>query len=62
MFMHAGWVHVGGNMLFLWVFGRRIEDACGPWRYLTFYLFCGISADLLMAQGPEPSGPAPGAT
>lgn len=46
-FIHADIFHLGGNMLFLWVFGRRVEDACGPWRYLSFYLLCGLCADLL---------------
>lgn len=46
-FMHAGPVHLVGNMLFLWVYGRRVEDACGPWRFLAFYLTCGLCADLL---------------
>ncbi len=46
-FIHADFFHLIGNMIFLWVFGRRIEDACGPWRYLAFYLVCGLSADLL---------------
>jgi membrane associated rhomboid family serine protease len=46
-FIHADFFHLIGNMIFLWVFGRRIEDACGPWRFLAFYLVCGLSADLL---------------
>ncbi len=46
-FIHADIFHLAGNMLFLWVFGRRVEDACGPWRYLSFYLFCGLAADML---------------
>lgn len=46
-FIHANLLHLGGNMVFLWVFGRRIEDACGAWRYLVFYLACGLSADLI---------------
>lgn len=46
-FIHADFFHLAGNMLFLWVFGRRIEDACGAWRYLIFYLVCGLSADLV---------------
>ena len=46
-FIHADFIHLAGNMLFLWVFGRRVEDACGPWRYLAFYLLAGLSADLL---------------
>lgn len=47
IFIHADFIHLAGNMLFLWVFGRRVEDACGPWRYLAFYLLAGLSADLL---------------
>lgn len=46
-FLHANLLHLGGNMVFLWVFGRRVEDACGPWRYLAFYLLCGLGADLM---------------
>lgn len=44
MFLHADPLHLIGNMLPLWVFGRRIEDACGPWRYLAFYLLAGTMA------------------
>jgi membrane associated rhomboid family serine protease len=44
MFMHEGWLHIGGNMIFLWAFGPQIEDAMGPFRYLTFYLLCGLAA------------------
>ena len=44
MFLHAGWVHILGNMLFLWVFGPAIEDVMGPWRYLFFYLLGGLAA------------------
>lgn len=44
MFLHGGLGHLLGNMLALWVFGRRVEDACGPWRFLTFYLFAGTLA------------------
>jgi membrane associated rhomboid family serine protease len=47
IFMHGDIFHLGGNMLFLWVFGRRVEDACGHWRFLSFYLLCGMCADLL---------------
>ncbi len=46
MFMHAGWLHIGGNMLFLWVFGPEIEDVMGPLRYLIFYLLGGVAASL----------------
>ncbi len=44
MFMHAGWLHIGGNMLFLWVFGPEIEDVMGPLRYTIFYLLGGVAA------------------
>jgi membrane associated rhomboid family serine protease len=49
MFLHGGILHLLGNMLFLWVFGRRVEDACGAGRFLLYYLFAGVSADLLTA-------------
>jgi membrane associated rhomboid family serine protease len=44
MFMHAGWLHILGNMLFLWVFGPEIEDVMGAGRYLAFYLLGGLAA------------------
>jgi len=44
MFLHGGWMHVLGNMLFLWVFGRNLEDLVGGWRFLLFYLICGLAA------------------
>lgn len=47
MFLHGGLSHLIGNMLALWVFGRRVEDACGPWRFLAFYLLAGTSAHIL---------------
>ena len=47
MFLHSGWLHLGGNMLFLWVFGDNIEDFFGHFAYLFFYLVCGIGAGLL---------------
>jgi membrane associated rhomboid family serine protease len=46
MFMHAGWMHIIGNMVFLWAFGPEIEDAMGPFRYLAFYLLGGIVASV----------------
>ena len=49
MFLHGDPFHLFGNMLFLWVFGRRVEDACGPTRFLLFYLLAGTSADLITA-------------
>ena len=44
MFMHAGWVHLGGNMLYLWIFGDNVEDRFGHLRFTMFYLFCGLAA------------------
>jgi hypothetical protein len=44
MFMHGGWFHLIGNMLFLWVFGNNIEDVTGHGRFLVFYLLCGVAA------------------
>jgi membrane associated rhomboid family serine protease len=47
MFMHGGLVHLGGNMLFLWIFGNNVEDALGPVRFLAFYLLGGLAATAL---------------
>ncbi len=44
MFMHAGWVHLGGNMLYLWIFGDNVEDRFGHAKYTIFYLLCGLGA------------------
>ncbi len=44
MFLHAGWLHIIGNMVFLWTFGPEIEDIMNPWRYLAFYLIGGVAA------------------
>ncbi len=44
MFMHGGLLHLGGNMLFLWIFGNNVEDSMGPVRYLAFYLLGGLAA------------------
>ncbi len=46
MFMHAHFWHLFGNMVYLWTFGRRVEDACGSWRFLGFYLLVGMLADV----------------
>src|SRR5713101_1721744 len=46
MFMHGGIAHIFGNMLFLWIFGDNIEDRLGHFRYLIFYLVCGVLAGL----------------
>jgi membrane associated rhomboid family serine protease len=54
MFLHGGWLHLIGNMWFLWIFGDNVEDILGRWRYLLFYLGCGIAAMLtqtLLAPG-----------
>ena len=42
MFLHGGWMHVLGNMWFLWIFGDNIEDILGHGKYLLFYLLCGV--------------------
>ncbi len=44
MFMHGGLLHIGGNMLYLWIFGNNIEDALGHFKFLVFYLICGVGA------------------
>ena len=44
MFLHGGWIHLIGNMLFLWVFGRNVEDLIGSARYAGFYILCGLAA------------------
>ena len=44
MFMHGGWLHLGGNMLYLWIFGNNVEDAMGHFRFIVFYLLCGVAA------------------
>ena len=44
MFMHAGWLHLGGNMLYLWIFGDNVEDRLGHLLFTIFYLVCGIAA------------------
>jgi membrane associated rhomboid family serine protease len=63
MFMHAGWMHILGNMLFLWVFGPMIEDTMGPLRYLFFYLIGGAAAMLLqIAVDPTSTVPNLGAS
>jgi membrane associated rhomboid family serine protease len=46
MFMHAGWVHLGGNMLYLWIFGDNVEDRFGHIKFTVFYLLCGLAATL----------------
>ena len=63
MFLHAGWWHLGGNMLFLWVFGDNVEDAMGPFRFILFYLLCGVAAGLAHSYAnPASAGPLIGAS
>lgn len=47
MFLHMGFLHIAGNMLFLWIFGDNVEDYFGHFTYLLFYLACGVGSDLL---------------
>src|SRR5687768_6950731 len=44
MFLHGGWMHLGGNMLYLWIFGDNLEHRMGHARFLVFYLLCGLAA------------------
>ena len=64
MFMHGGWAHLLGNMLFLWVFGDNIENRIGHTRYLIFYLVCGIIASLshVFVSGSDSLIPSLGAS
>ena len=63
MFIHAGFMHIGGNMLFLWIFGNNIEDRFGPIRYLIFYLLGGVAATVAHVFGdPGSTVPVVGAS
>lgn len=63
MFLHGSWLHLIGNMLFLWVFGDNVEDATGHLRFLVFYLGCGVFAGLAHAWAmPESDLPLVGAS
>ncbi len=63
MFLHGGWLHLGGNMLYLWVFGDNVEDRLGHGKYLFFYLACGILATLAHAvMNPASRIPSIGAS
>jgi membrane associated rhomboid family serine protease len=63
MFMHGSWLHIMGNMVFLWVFGPEIEDAMNPFRYLLFYLLGGLVAMLAqIAASPDSTVPNLGAS
>lgn len=63
MFLHGGWLHLIGNMLFLWIFGNNIEDRLGALRFGLFYLVCGVAAALAQAfAAPAASLPMVGAS
>jgi membrane associated rhomboid family serine protease len=63
MFMHGGWMHLIGNMLYLWIFGDNVEDALGHLKFLFFYLICGLVADAAqIAVGPNSNIPNLGAS
>ena len=63
MFMHGGWMHIIGNMWFLFIFGNNVEDAMGSLRFLVFYLLCGFAAAALqVAFDPASSIPMVGAS
>jgi membrane associated rhomboid family serine protease len=63
IFLHGDWMHLIGNMLFLWVFGDNIEDSMGHWRFLLFYFLCGAAAGLAQAMAmPGSQEPTVGAS
>ncbi|WP_066638006.1 rhomboid family intramembrane serine protease [Desulfolucanica intricata] len=63
IFLHGGWLHILGNMLYLWVFGDNVEDRMGHLRYLVFYLVCGYAATLVhILADPLSSIPVVGAS
>lgn len=63
MFLHSGWGHILGNMIYLWVFGDDIEEALGPWRFIAFYFLAGIAATLaFVAANPASTVPLVGAS
>ena len=63
MFLHGGWMHLGGNMLYLWIFGDNLEKVMGAGRFIVFYLICGLAASLAhIVFGPGSNIPAVGAS
>jgi len=63
MFLHGSLMHLGGNMLYLWIFGDNVEDAMGHFRFPVFYVLCGLAAAMFqMAAGPESRIPLVGAS
>ena len=63
MFVHSGWLHIGGNMLFLWIFGNNVEDSMGRGRFVAFFFMCGLVAGFAqIVVGPESTVPNIGAS
>jgi rhomboid family protein len=63
MFVHGGLLHVGGNMLYLWIFGKNVEDSMGHGRFVAFYLVCGLAAAAAQyLQNPASAVPMVGAS
>jgi len=63
MFLHGGWIHLIGNMLYLWIFGNNVEDAMGHGRFIVFYLLCGAAAAAAQVfQDPSSTMPMIGAS
>lgn len=63
MFLHGSWMHLAGNMLYLWIFGNNVEDAMGHFRFIVFYLLCGAAAALAQSlAAPESTIPMIGAS
>ena len=58
MFMHGSFMHLAGNMLYLWIFGDQVEDLLGHWRFVVFYLVCGLVADFAHIL-PDPGSVIP---
>lgn len=63
MFLHGGWMHIIGNMLYLWIFGRNVEDSVGHFKFVIFYLLCGVAAAAAqVAIAPDSNVPMIGAS
>jgi membrane associated rhomboid family serine protease len=63
MFLHGGWMHIIGNMLYLWIFGRNVEDSVGHFKFIVFYLLCGVAAAAAqVAIAPDSTVPMIGAS
>lgn len=63
MFLHGNWLHIGSNMLYLWIFGHNVEDTLGKGRFLLFYFICGLAAALAqILSNPYSTVPMVGAS